>query len=151
LSDIPQHLMASPGSSTKSSSSRTTNNRRVDWDDDFNQDPYGESSGRVFGSGVPPKSNTTSRRSSPPPPRTGSYSSPTVPPSSKGMSQPPAQPVKPKTQQFKPGDRVRHGVFGYGLVLKSEMEQSTEFVEVQFEGKVGKKRLSLDFAKLEKV
>jgi len=31
------------------------------------------------------------------------------------------------------------------------MEQNTEFVEVQFEGKVGKKRLSMDFAKLEKL
>ena len=35
--------------------------------------------------------------------------------------------------------------------LKSEMVQNTEFVEVQFLGKVGKKRLSMDFAKLEKM
>jgi len=42
-------------------------------------------------------------------------------------------------------------MFGEGMVLKSEMVQNTEFVEVQFLGKVGKKRLSMDFAKLEKM
>jgi DNA helicase-2/ATP-dependent DNA helicase PcrA len=46
---------------------------------------------------------------------------------------------------------VRHATFGEGIVLKSEMEQQTEFVEVQFAGKHGKKRLSLDFARLEKI
>jgi DNA helicase-2/ATP-dependent DNA helicase PcrA len=140
LSDIPLHLRATPGGSQKSTTStRTTSSRRPDWDDDFNQDPYGESTGRVFGSGAPP-------------PRTGSYSSPTIPPSSsRGTDRPPARPIRPKSQQFKPGDRVRHGTFGDGFVLKSEMEQGTEFVEVQFQGKHGKKRLSLDFAKLEKL
>jgi len=29
------------------------------------------------------------------------------------------------------------------------MEEDTEFVDVQFQGKHGKKRLSMDFAKLE--
>ena len=61
------------------------------------------------------------------------------------------EPTKPKEQQFKPGDRVRHDKFGDGIVLKSEMEAGTEFVEVQFQGKHGKKRLSMDFAKLEKL
>ncbi len=37
------------------------------------------------------------------------------------------------------------------VILKSEMERGTEFVEVQFGGKYGKKRLSMDFAKLEKL
>ncbi len=64
---------------------------------------------------------------------------------------PPSQPAKPKEQQYKPGDRVRHDKFGEGIILKSEMEQNTEFVEVQFQGKAGKKRLSMDFAKLEKI
>jgi len=58
--------------------------------------------------------------------------------------------AKPKGQQYKPGERVRHDKFGEGIILKSEMEQDTEFVEVQFQGKHGKKRLSMDFAKLEK-
>ncbi len=31
------------------------------------------------------------------------------------------------------------------------MERGTEFVEVQFQGKYGKKSLSMDFAKLEKL
>ena len=60
-------------------------------------------------------------------------------------------PAQPKEQQYKPGDKVRHDKFGEGVILKSEMEQNTEFVEVQFQGKVGKKRLSMDFAKLEKI
>jgi DNA helicase II / ATP-dependent DNA helicase PcrA len=153
LSDIPTHLVSSPGGSTKkSTTTRTTTNRRASWDDDVNQDPYGESFGRVFGSGTAPKNNTTSRWSpaSSSPPRTNSYSSPTVPPSSREKSLLP-QPAKPKGQQFKPGDHVRHMVFGEGFVLKSEMEQNTEFVEVQFQGKIGKKRLSMDFAKLEKL
>ena len=63
----------------------------------------------------------------------------------------PVEPSKPRGQQFKPGERVRHDKFGEGIILKSEMEQNTEFVEVQFQGKHGKKRLSLDFARLEKI
>jgi DNA helicase-2/ATP-dependent DNA helicase PcrA len=46
---------------------------------------------------------------------------------------------------------VRHDKFGDGIILRSDMESGTEFVEVQFQGKHGKKRLSLDFAKLEKL
>lgn len=58
---------------------------------------------------------------------------------------------KPRAQLFKAGDRVHHNIFGNGIILKSEMEGGTEFVEVQFQGKHGKKRLSLDFAKLDKI
>ena len=63
----------------------------------------------------------------------------------------PSWPSKPKQQQFQPGDRVSHGIFGEGIILSSNMESDTEFVEVQFQGKLGKKRLSMDFAKLEKL
>lgn len=144
LNDIPKHLIAGPGSTspaTTSSTSRTTT-RRIDWDDDYNQDTYSEETGRVYGSGTPSKSNPL-RRSSPPPSTQRKSSSPTPPQK--------AEPAKPKEQQYKPGDRVRHDKFGEGIVLKSEMEAGTEFVEVQFQGKHGKKRLSLDFAKLEKL
>ncbi len=55
------------------------------------------------------------------------------------------------THQFKAGDKVRHTKFGEGVVVKSELVQNTEFVDVQFNGPYGKKRLSLDFAKLEKL
>jgi len=61
------------------------------------------------------------------------------------------EPIKSRGQQYKAGDRVRHDKFGEGLILKSEMEAGTEFVEVQFQGKHGKKRLSMDFARLEKL
>jgi len=63
----------------------------------------------------------------------------------------PPTPPKPKEPQFHPGDRVRHDRFGEGIVLKSEIVKESEFVEVQFQGKEGKKRLSMDFAKLEKL
>lgn len=153
LSDIPQHLLATPGNVNKSAPPAR---KRSDWDDDFSQDIYDDGSfGRTFGSGTPPKSksSSTSKWSSPPA-RSSSYSSPTVPavpPSSPSAQKKQTEPSRPKVQQFKPGDKVRHSIFGDGLILKSEMEQGTEFVDVQFQGKAGKKRLSMDFAKLEKL
>jgi DNA helicase-2/ATP-dependent DNA helicase PcrA len=150
------------------------------WEDDFNQDTYSAGdSGRTFGSGGSSgssgrsssrmKSNPSQPQWSPPsglsqPPqssRPSSYSSSTVPPSgssrqgSSNVTPPqksvPPEPPKPKEQQFKPGDKVRHMLFGEGIILKSTMERGTEFVEVQFQGKHGKKSLSMDFAKLEKL
>ncbi len=165
LADIPGELVANSGGAggTRSSKASRSNRRRDSGDDDdYNQDTEGES-GRVFGSGRAGTygSGGLSKPSSATPkwtPHTGSYSSPTVPPSPppirKGTGatpqKTPSQPVQ-KEAQFKPGDKVRHNVFGEGMVLKSEMVQNTEFVEVQFLGKVGKKRLSMDFAKLEKM
>lgn len=143
LDDIPQQLITrrGVGSSTDNVTSNIASNRRVteqrhySWEDDINQDPFGvQPSSRVIGSGRPGTFNTTPR----------------IPPSI--PSTPRAPKVEPpKGQQFEPGDRVRHNVFGRGVILKSEMEEQTEFVEVQFEGKIGKRRLSLDFAKLEKI
>jgi DNA helicase II / ATP-dependent DNA helicase PcrA len=168
LADIPGELLSASGAAggTRSGKANRSNRRRDSWDDDdYNQDTAGES-GRVFGSGrvgtygsdgVGKSASTTPKRT----PRTGSYSSPTVPPSSPPVRKGPfassqktpsssPQPVQ-KEPQFKPGDKVRHNVFGEGMVLKSEMVQNTEFVEIQFLGKVGKKQLSMDFAKLEKM
>ncbi len=170
LSDIPVHLVSSPTANTRqpggtraNTGGRTTQTQRRNrnWDDDdYNQDTsYSRDTGRTFGSGRPASGGSSGTaqpgRIIPPSwaPRTGSYSSPTVPPSSPAGKKvtPPSQPAKPKEQQYKPGDRVRHDKFGEGIILKSEMEQNTEFVEVQFQGKAGKKRLSMDFAKLEKI
>lgn len=177
LDDIPSSLIANPATTTSTSTretggmrsqtgTRTTQRRSTNWDDgeynDYNQDQSSSrDTGRTFGSG---KINTYGGNSAAKPgriippswaPRTGSYSSPTVPPSApsekKLPPQPAPQPDKPKEQQYKPGDKVRHDKFGEGVILKSEMEQSTEFVEVQFKGKTGKKRLSMDFARLEKI
>lgn len=150
LDDIPQPLTTRRGIGADSSSSAkraTTQQRRPSWEDDINQDPYGDQvGGRVFGGGTPPRRGTGS------PPRTSPSrwsETPSVPPSI--PTTPRAPRIEPKGQQFKPGDRVRHNIFGSGIVLKSEMEEQTEFVEVQFEGKFGKKRLSLDFARLDKI
>lgn len=60
-------------------------------------------------------------------------------------------PAKPLGQQYKAGDKVRHPIFGDGVILKSEMQQGTQYVEVQFQGTHGRKMLSLQFAKLEKI
>jgi DNA helicase-2/ATP-dependent DNA helicase PcrA len=152
LEDIPDDLLAnkSPTSSTKTSSRRVTARQQ---DDDFNQDPYGvQEGGRVFGRGMPPQRSPNAPNRLPPAPRSDS-SSFTVPPSAaKGKQNTSSwETKKKKEQQFKAGDRVRHNVFGVGVILKSEMEGNTEFVEAQFQGEYGKKRLSMDFAKLEKL
>jgi DNA helicase-2/ATP-dependent DNA helicase PcrA len=184
LSDIPLHLLSRPGlgaedgSRSKPSvdaghnSGIQVNRRRApSWEDEFNQDPYGDEGGRVFGRGD--SSNSGGRRlpetgneSYGSPQRTGgpgltgrgasssarpgntSNTRPPVPPAGKRSE--PASP-KPRDPQFKAGDRVRHDKFGEGLVLKSEMEGPTEYVEVQFQGSVGKKQLSMDFARLNKI
>jgi DNA helicase-2/ATP-dependent DNA helicase PcrA len=52
--------------------------------------------------------------------------------------------------QFKPGDRVDHGLFGQGIVLKSEPTADDEEVTVSFAGK-GTKTLLASFAKLRKM
>ena len=154
LDDIPPRLIVSPlttgsrGSQTPTTTRRQTGRNQGWSEDDYNQDTYGGAdTGRVYGSGTPRKNSTPSQWS---PPRPGAYSSPTVPPK---ISPEPKkiEPVKSKGQQYKPGDHVRHNTFGEGLILKSEMEGETEFVEVQFQGKHGKKRLSMDFAHLEKL
>jgi len=162
LEDIPENLLAtkSPAGSTKTSSRSATARQQANRDDDdFNQDPYGpQEGGRVFGRGTPPQRTPNAPTRLPSTSRTGS-SSFTVPPSAaKGKGNIPSwdakkkqESAKPKEPQFKAGDRVRHDKFGVGIILKSEMEGTTEFVEVQFRGEHGKKRLSMDFAKLEKL
>ncbi len=52
--------------------------------------------------------------------------------------------------QFKSGDRVDHGLFGQGIVLKSELTADDEEVTISFAGK-GTKTLLASFAKLRKV
>lgn len=149
LEDIPEHLLSNQGiaSSRTSGNQRTSVLRRSSWDDDYsyNQDTRASrETGRVFGSGKP---QSVVRPASPVNP-----SSPKITPTQKSNpTGAPVEPSKPRAQQFKPGERVRHDKFGEGIILKSEMEQNTEFVEVQFQGKHGKKRLSLDFARLEKI
>ena len=52
--------------------------------------------------------------------------------------------------QFKSGDRVDHGLFGQGIVLKAELTADDEEVTVAFAGK-GTKTLLASFAKLRKI
>jgi len=59
--------------------------------------------------------------------------------------------IASRKQQFEGGERVRHHKFGEGIVLKSEIDQGSEFVDVQFQGHHGRKRLSVDFARLVKL
>ncbi len=156
LDDIPPKLIASPltGSSPSSSTQTTGRSRRVtdpilNWgEDDFNQDTsYGsEEIGRVYGSGVPRAASNPPRIT----PRPGSYPTPKLPPAIPSVPKK-VEALKPEGQQYKAGDKVRHDKFGEGIILKSEMAGNTEFVEVQFQGKTGKKRLSMDFARLEKI
>ena len=153
LSDIPLHLVSSQGLAT-SGSQRSSVARRSSWGDEYtyNQDTRtSRETGRVFGSGKP-LASTPRPQSAPRSSTKTTSSSPKIPLSQKNnLEETPSTPSRPKSQQYKPGERVRHDTFGEGIILKSEMEQNTEFVEVQFQGKHGKKRLSLDFAKLEKI
>jgi DNA helicase-2/ATP-dependent DNA helicase PcrA len=166
LEDIPIHLVSNQGAASSHSAGglRSGSTRRSGWGDDYNYNQDTHSSretGRVFGSGKPQINSQAPQRSV----RPSSYPSPkatSTPPAQKSSRDgtPPSSPitpasslnsVQPKSQQYKPGERVRHEKFGEGIILTSEMEQNTEFVEVQFQGKHGKKRLSMDFAKLEKI
>jgi hypothetical protein len=52
---------------------------------------------------------------------------------------------------FKAGIKVRHAKFGEGIVQKCEVVSGTMFVEVQFRAGMDKKRLSMDFDRLERV
>jgi len=54
------------------------------------------------------------------------------------------------TVQFETGDRVRHRLFGEGIVIESKVTGADEEVTVAFEGE-GIKRLLASFAKLEKL
>jgi DNA helicase-2/ATP-dependent DNA helicase PcrA len=150
LEDIPLHLVSNQGaaSSHSSGSLRSSVSHRSSWGDDYNQDTHSSrETGRVFGSGKPPTSYPTTQRPTRPSPNT----TPKLPTQKNNRDATPPAPSKLNSQQFNPGERVRHDKFGEGIILKSEMEQNTEFVEVQFQGKHGKKRLSMDFAKLEKI
>ena len=64
--------------------------------------------------------------------------------------EPVARPKKTAVCIFKAGDRVKHNVFGLGLVESSEPMGNDEQVTVDFED-VGRKRLMRTFANLEKV
>jgi DNA helicase-2/ATP-dependent DNA helicase PcrA len=52
---------------------------------------------------------------------------------------------------LKAGIKVRHARFGEGILQKYEVVSGTTFVEVQFRADIGKKRLSMDFDRLERV
>src|SRR5713226_1196252 len=135
LDDIPLNLVSNSGAAggRSSAGSRASSNRRPAWDDDYNQDrQYGRDSGRVFGSGKP-QANTLQPRPTPGIP--SKPASAPLPPSRSSTSATPPPAAKPAGQQFKPGDQVRHDTFGEGVILKSEMVQDTEFVDVQFHGK----------------
>jgi len=64
------------------------------------------------------------------------------------MPQPARRPER--EGQFKPGDRVDHGLFGQGIVIKSDVTADDEEVTVAFAGK-GTKTLLAGFAKLRKI
>ena len=69
---------------------------------------------------------------------------------SQQAGQPPGPTAAGRQPQFKPGDRVDHGLFGQGIVLKAELTADDEEVTVAFAGK-GTKTLLASFAKLRKI
>jgi len=156
LEDIPLHLVSNQGATNSHTpgNQRSSVSRRSSWGDEYNYNQDTRSSretGRVFGSGKPQASSLKPQSSARPTSNISPSSPKIVHSQQNNLEGTPSTPSKPQSRQYKPGDRVRHDKFGEGIILKSEMEQNTEFVEVQFQGKHGKKRLSLDFAKLEKI
>jgi len=59
-------------------------------------------------------------------------------------------PAAPPRQQFAPGDKVEHPVFGVGTVISSQIVGGDEEIVVAFAGK-GVKRLAVSLAKVRKV
>lgn len=161
LEDIPWNLIRGTGASKASQVGglRSTQNRRGDWENDYNQDSHADrEGGRIYGRRPTTSRNTPSPWNTQPPsrpqgppssspfPQAGAEKRPILPPRTL-----PGRPAQPKEHVYHPGERVSHAIFGEGIVLKSEIEEQTEFVEIQFQGKHGKKRLSMDFARLEKL
>lgn len=64
---------------------------------------------------------------------------------------PPKKPANPKTQEFKIGERVRHGTFGEGIVISSKVRGNDEMIEVLFAGQKKRVKLLASFAKLQKI
>jgi DNA helicase-2/ATP-dependent DNA helicase PcrA len=52
--------------------------------------------------------------------------------------------------EFKPGEHVKHGQFGEGVVVSYQKKKNDAEVTVAFDG-AGVKRFLLSFAKIEKV
>ncbi len=58
---------------------------------------------------------------------------------------------KPKTQEFKIGERVRHATFGEGIIISSKLRGNDEMLEVLFAGQKKRAKLLASFAKLQKL
>ncbi len=71
-------------------------------------------------------------------------------PADQGAAAGRSAPLPERPLRFKPGDRVDHGLFGQGIVLKSEASGDDEEVTVAFAGK-GVKTLLAGFARLRKL
>ena len=94
------------------------------------------SAGRVIGSGIPIRPTSTA---------TKTYNTPTSPASTAPNAAPPTG-VAP----FRAGEKVRHAVFGQGVVISCTSAGDDSQVQVAFPN-VGIKKLVAKYAKLEKV
>ncbi len=66
---------------------------------------------------------------------------------SKWTLPPPPKPAPVATSRYKAGTRIKHGMWGEGIVLDSKLQDSDEIVDVVFES-VGIKRLAASLANL---
>ncbi|HSW57342.1 MAG TPA: UvrD-helicase domain-containing protein [Dehalococcoidales bacterium] len=65
-----------------------------------------------------------------------------------GAARPPAPQVQ--IEEFRAGEKVRHGIFGEGIVVSSTLKNNDREVVVAFSGQ-GVKKLMASFAKLQKI
>lgn len=115
-----------------------------------------QAAGSSFRSGYAQRYHENGRTPSPRPisasGMTASGTTPGTPwsPEGDGRTTTPDEQPEARAPQFRPGDRVDHGLFGQGIVLKVELTADDEEVTVTFPGK-GAKTLLASFAKLQKV
>ncbi len=76
---------------------------------------------------------------------------PTVLASGFGVDAEDDQPQPPTERTYHDGQRVRHPVFGEGLIVAGQITNFDEEVTVMFGGDVGLKKLAVSYAKLEAV
>jgi DNA helicase-2/ATP-dependent DNA helicase PcrA len=66
-----------------------------------------------------------------------------------GAAQPSGDSARVVQRRYQPGMRVRHPVWGDGMVLNSSLQDDDEVVDIFFENNIGLKRVAASLAKLE--
>jgi DNA helicase-2/ATP-dependent DNA helicase PcrA len=142
IHDIPPHL--AKGLERAKATSRMTGGQGAGGGVRYSSDS--EPTGRVFGaSGRSPSGSGSSSRREPP-----TRTPPPAPCTPSRPSNPPPPTPNPPAPRYKAGDKVRHALFGEGIVVMTKATGGDEEVTVAFAGQ-GVKRLLASMAHLERL